>query len=42
MHITMCSYRLKDLLRTRLRECGWRDQVKEHCKGSVQLNYSTT
>ena len=28
-------HRLKDVLKTRLRECGWRDQVKEHCKGSL-------
>lgn len=26
-------HRLKDLLRTRLIECGWRDQLKQHCKG---------
>ena len=25
--------RLKDLLRKRLKECGWRDQLKEQCKG---------
>lgn len=28
-------HRLKDLLRTRLIECGWRDQLKQHCKGMV-------
>ena len=34
----MCIYmnvhfRLKELLRLRLKECGWRDQLKEECKG---------
>ncbi|EUB57923.1 Transcription and mRNA export factor ENY2 [Echinococcus granulosus] len=24
--------RLKDLLRTRLLECGWRDELKSYCK----------
>lgn len=24
--------RLKELLRTKLIECGWRDELKEHCK----------
>ncbi|XP_046385013.1 transcription and mRNA export factor ENY2 [Ischnura elegans] len=28
--------RLKDLLRTRLIECGWRDQVKMHCREIVK------
>lgn len=28
-------HRLKDLLRTRLIECGWRDQLKQHCKGKM-------
>lgn len=28
-------HRLKDLLRTRLIECGWRDQLKQHCKGML-------
>ncbi|XP_025115103.1 transcription and mRNA export factor ENY2 [Pomacea canaliculata] len=28
--------RLKELLRTRLIECGWRDQLKTHCKEIVQ------
>ncbi len=27
-------YRLKELLRGRLRECGWRDQLKDHCRGT--------
>ena len=26
--------RLKELLRIRLKECGWRDQLKEHCRGT--------
>ena len=26
--------RLKELLRIRLKECGWRDQLKEHCRGA--------
>ena len=25
--------KLKELLRIRLKECGWRDQLKEHCRG---------
>ena len=25
--------RLKDMLRARLIECGWRDSMKAHCKG---------
>ena len=25
--------RLKELLRTKLIECGWRDELKEYCKG---------
>lgn len=25
--------RLKEMLKTKLLECGWRDQLKEHCKG---------
>ena len=29
--------RLKELLRARLKECGWRDQLKEHCRGSLSL-----
>ncbi|CAH1780514.1 unnamed protein product [Owenia fusiformis] len=28
--------RLKELLRTRLIECGWRDQLKAHCKEVVR------
>ena len=31
----MCINRLKELLRTRLVECGWRDQLKQHCKGKL-------
>ncbi len=31
--ITKClSVRLKELLRLKLAESGWRDQLKEHCK----------
>uniref|UniRef100_A0A803YDP8 ENY2 transcription and export complex 2 subunit n=1 Tax=Meleagris gallopavo TaxID=9103 RepID=A0A803YDP8_MELGA len=26
--------RLKDLLRAKLIECGWKDQLKAHCKGN--------
>ena len=29
----MVRFRLKEMLRTRLVECGWRDQLKQHCKG---------
>ena len=36
MENLILTYRLKDVLKTRLRECGWRDQVKEHCKGGVE------
>merc|ERR1712193_5345 len=28
--------RLKELLRTQLAECGWRDQLKQHCKQVVK------
>ena len=28
--------RLKDMLRARLIECGWRDSMKAHCKGEQQ------
>lgn len=27
--------RLKELLQQKLIECGWRDQVKAHCKGKL-------
>lgn len=27
--------RLKELLRHKLIECGWRDEMKLHCKGMV-------
>ncbi|KAF6018782.1 ENY2 [Bugula neritina] len=30
------SERLKDILRTRLIECGWRDELKAHCKEIVK------
>lgn len=29
----MCDHRLKELLRAKLVECGWKDQLKAHCKG---------
>lgn len=33
-----CLNSLKDLLRAKLIECGWKDQLKAHCKGNgVQL-----
>lgn len=28
--------KLKELLRLRLKECGWRDQLKEHCRGETR------
>lgn len=28
--------RLKELLRTRLIECGWKDQMKAHCKEIIK------
>lgn len=27
--------RLKELLRAKLTECGWKDQMKAHCKGTA-------
>lgn len=33
-----CLNSLKDLLRAKLIECGWKDQLKAHCKGNgVQI-----
>lgn len=32
--------RLKELLRMRLRESGWRDNLKEHCKGKLTIKYT--
>jgi len=29
----MSNDRLKELLRNRLIECGWRDELKQYCKG---------
>lgn len=29
-----CLNSLKDLLRAKLIECGWKDQLKAHCKGN--------
>lgn len=29
----MMHYRLKELLRSKLVECGWRDIMKNHCRG---------
>ena len=36
-----CHSRLKELLRTRLIECGWRDQLKAYCKGTrwTEISY---
>ena len=31
-----CSSRLKALLREKLVECGWRDQLKAHCKEVIK------
>ena len=31
-----CYDRLKDLLRTRLTDSGWREQLKAHCKEIVR------
>ena len=28
--------RLKEVLRTKLIECGWRDELKEHCKEVIR------
>lgn len=33
----LLPYRLKELLRAKLIECGWRDQLKAHCKGKNRL-----
>lgn len=30
-----CVFRLRELLRARLKECGWRDQLKDHCRGEL-------
>lgn len=27
--------RLRELLRARLKECGWRDQLKDHCRDVI-------
>ncbi len=32
-HIVFAFFRLKELLRAKLIECGWRDQLKALCKG---------
>ena len=32
-NVYLCKYRLLELLRTRLRECGWRDKLTQECKG---------
>ena len=39
LHISssFVGYRLKELLRKRLKECGWRDELKERCKGEAVL-----
>ena len=29
--------RLKELLRAKLTECGWKDQMKAHCKGKPSV-----
>jgi len=29
-----CLNSLKELLRAKLIECGWKDQLKAHCKGN--------
>jgi len=31
--LLMYNHRLKELLRNRLIECGWRDELKQYCKG---------
>lgn len=33
---TSRHFRLKELLRQRLVECGWRDELKKHCKEVVK------
>jgi enhancer of yellow 2 transcription factor len=30
------SYRLKEMLRERLIQCGWRDDLKEYCKDVIR------
>ncbi len=35
--LLIAGFRLKELLRKRLKECGWRDQLKEQCKGEALL-----
>lgn len=31
--------RLKQLLREKLTECGWRDEIKQRCRGAQQLGH---
>ncbi|XP_031572497.1 transcription and mRNA export factor ENY2-like, partial [Actinia tenebrosa] len=31
-----CVFRLKELLRIKLIECGWRDQLKDHCQEIIK------
>eukprot|EP00878_Enallax_costatus_P047446 GHUV01058156.1.p1 GENE.GHUV01058156.1~~GHUV01058156.1.p1 ORF type:complete len:134 (-),score=11.90 GHUV01058156.1:79-480(-) len=33
--------RLKQLLREKLTECGWRDEVKQRCRGKLHIMYNT-
>lgn len=35
-------HRLKELLRNRLIECGWRDELKQYCKGQYAYHESMT
>lgn len=35
--LILITWRLKELLRTRLIECGWHDKLRSHCKGESVL-----
>jgi hypothetical protein len=38
--LTLIALRLKDLLRTKLVECGWRDGMKNYCRGLLRTTFS--
>ena len=35
LKLEQLPHRLKKILRERLEECGWRDEVKAHCRSAV-------
>jgi len=42
LYLRFCTadHRLKELLRNRLIECGWRDELKQYCKGKSAYHTS--